>query len=162
MKITVLSKGIWSHTWTLTHFCLHVFLKRPLGWTTRKSGSLLGLCKTCANVYALLFLPVFQVFCDYHGHSRKKNVFLYGCSIKETLWESGSEVDTVGLKEDPGYRVRQKNSVWNAVWCSCPDLVTLNSCLSVNHISLFFSTDLAGFPDRCKNPGPYRTGLFFQ
>ncbi|KAK1888032.1 Cytosolic carboxypeptidase 4, partial [Dissostichus eleginoides] len=30
------------------------------------------------------------VFCDYHGHSRKKNVFLYGCSLKETLWQSGS------------------------------------------------------------------------
>ncbi|KAG7273211.1 hypothetical protein CRUP_018015, partial [Coryphaenoides rupestris] len=44
------------------------------------------------------------VFCDYHGHSRKKNVFLYGCSVKETLWQSGSAVDTVGLKEDPGYR----------------------------------------------------------
>ncbi|KAM4619140.1 cytosolic carboxypeptidase 4 [Polymixia lowei] len=44
------------------------------------------------------------VFCDYHGHSRKKNVFLYGCSIKETLWQSGSAVNTVRLKEDPGYR----------------------------------------------------------
>ncbi|XP_030586826.1 cytosolic carboxypeptidase 4 [Archocentrus centrarchus] len=48
------------------------------------------------------------VFCDYHGHSRKKNVFLYGCSIKETLWQSGSAVDTVGLKEDPGYRTIAK------------------------------------------------------
>ncbi|XP_006782341.2 cytosolic carboxypeptidase 4 [Neolamprologus brichardi] len=48
------------------------------------------------------------VFCDYHGHSRKKNVFLYGCSIKETLWQSGSAVDTVGLKEDPGYRTIPK------------------------------------------------------
>ncbi|MGH0160402.1 UNVERIFIED_CONTAM: hypothetical protein FKN15_059208 [Acipenser sinensis] len=44
------------------------------------------------------------VFCDYHGHSRKKNVFLYGCSIKETFWQSGSTVNTVALKEDPGYR----------------------------------------------------------
>lgn len=48
------------------------------------------------------------VFCDYHGHSRKKNVFLYGCSMKETLWQSGSAVDTVGLKEDPGYRTIPK------------------------------------------------------
>ncbi|XP_061101791.1 cytosolic carboxypeptidase 4-like isoform X2 [Conger conger] len=44
------------------------------------------------------------VFCDYHGHSRKKNVFLYGCSVKETLWQSGSTVNTATLKEDPGYR----------------------------------------------------------
>ncbi|XP_077371617.1 cytosolic carboxypeptidase 4 [Festucalex cinctus] len=48
------------------------------------------------------------VFCDYHGHSRKKNVFLYGCSIKETLWQSGSTFDTAGLKEDPGYRTIAK------------------------------------------------------
>uniref|UniRef100_A0A4W3IYH9 tubulin-glutamate carboxypeptidase n=1 Tax=Callorhinchus milii TaxID=7868 RepID=A0A4W3IYH9_CALMI len=37
------------------------------------------------------------VFCDYHGHSRKKNVFLYGCSIKETLWQSSSCVDTTTI-----------------------------------------------------------------
>ncbi|KAI4824926.1 hypothetical protein KUCAC02_020639 [Chaenocephalus aceratus] len=48
------------------------------------------------------------VFCDYHGHSRKKNVFLYGCSLKETLWQSGSSVNTMGLKEDPGYRTISK------------------------------------------------------
>ncbi|KAL4641901.1 cytosolic carboxypeptidase 4-like [Arapaima gigas] len=48
------------------------------------------------------------VFCDYHGHSRKKNVFLYGCSVKETLWQSGSAVDTTTLKEDPGYRTISK------------------------------------------------------
>lgn len=48
------------------------------------------------------------VFCDYHGHSRKKNVFLYGCSVKETLWQSGSSVDTATLKEDPGYRTISK------------------------------------------------------
>ncbi|XP_072291842.1 cytosolic carboxypeptidase 4 [Eucyclogobius newberryi] len=46
------------------------------------------------------------VYCDYHGHSRKKNVFLYGCSVKETLWQSS--VDTVGVKEDPGYRTIPK------------------------------------------------------
>ncbi|KAK2867030.1 hypothetical protein Q8A67_025147 [Cirrhinus molitorella] len=48
------------------------------------------------------------VFCDYHGHSRKKNVFLYGCSMKETLWQSGSPINTVSLKEDPGYRTIAK------------------------------------------------------
>ncbi|XP_076878694.1 cytosolic carboxypeptidase 4-like [Brachyhypopomus gauderio] len=48
------------------------------------------------------------VFCDYHGHSRKKNVFLYGCSVKETLWQSGSTVNTASLKEDPGYRTIAK------------------------------------------------------
>uniref|UniRef100_A0A9J8AAJ0 tubulin-glutamate carboxypeptidase n=1 Tax=Cyprinus carpio carpio TaxID=630221 RepID=A0A9J8AAJ0_CYPCA len=48
------------------------------------------------------------VFCDYHGHSRKKNVFLYGCSMKETLWQSGSPINTASLKEDPGYRTLAK------------------------------------------------------
>ncbi|KAI1889776.1 hypothetical protein AGOR_G00166410 [Albula goreensis] len=48
------------------------------------------------------------VFSDYHGHSRKKNVFLYGCSVKETLWQSASSVDTSTLKEDPGYRTIPK------------------------------------------------------
>ncbi|XP_060782748.1 cytosolic carboxypeptidase 4 [Neoarius graeffei] len=48
------------------------------------------------------------VFCDYHGHSRKKNVFLYGCSVKETLWQSGSPINTASLKEDPGYRTITK------------------------------------------------------
>ncbi|XP_037396307.1 cytosolic carboxypeptidase 4 [Pygocentrus nattereri] len=49
-----------------------------------------------------------MVFCDYHGHSRKKNVFLYGCSVKETLWQSGSPVNTASIKEDPGYRTIAK------------------------------------------------------
>uniref|UniRef100_A0A3P8ZV88 Peptidase M14 domain-containing protein n=1 Tax=Esox lucius TaxID=8010 RepID=A0A3P8ZV88_ESOLU len=49
------------------------------------------------------------VFCDYHGHSRKKNVFLYGCSVKETLWQSGSKVNTATVKEDPGYRTIPKS-----------------------------------------------------
>ncbi|NWX02685.1 CBPC4 carboxypeptidase, partial [Caloenas nicobarica] len=48
------------------------------------------------------------VFCDYHGHSQKKNVFLYGCSIKETLWQAGCMVDTAVITEDVGYRTLPK------------------------------------------------------
>ncbi|XP_068882190.1 cytosolic carboxypeptidase 4 [Aphelocoma coerulescens] len=48
------------------------------------------------------------VFCDYHGHSQKKNVFLYGCSIKETLWQAGCMVDTAIVTEDVGYRTLPK------------------------------------------------------
>ncbi|NXF93711.1 CBPC4 carboxypeptidase, partial [Eubucco bourcierii] len=48
------------------------------------------------------------VFCDYHGHSQKKNVFLYGCSIKETLWQAGCVVDTAVITEDVGYRTLPK------------------------------------------------------
>ncbi|XP_072837978.2 cytosolic carboxypeptidase 4 [Pogona vitticeps] len=48
------------------------------------------------------------VFCDYHGHSQRKNVFLYGCSIKETLWQAGHTVDTTVVTEDVGYRTLPK------------------------------------------------------
>uniref|UniRef100_A0A8C4U595 tubulin-glutamate carboxypeptidase n=1 Tax=Falco tinnunculus TaxID=100819 RepID=A0A8C4U595_FALTI len=48
------------------------------------------------------------VFCDYHGHSQKKNVFLYGCSVKETLWQAGCLVDTAVITEDVGYRTLPK------------------------------------------------------
>ncbi|XP_062998243.1 cytosolic carboxypeptidase 4 [Elgaria multicarinata webbii] len=48
------------------------------------------------------------VFCDYHGHSQRKNVFLYGCSIKETLWQAGHTVDTTVINEDVGYRTLAK------------------------------------------------------
>ena len=27
-----------------------------------------------------------RLFCDYHGHSRQKNLFLYGCSNKLSWW----------------------------------------------------------------------------
>ncbi|KAM6119333.1 LOW QUALITY PROTEIN: cytosolic carboxypeptidase 4 [Pterocles gutturalis] len=48
------------------------------------------------------------VFCDYHGHSQKKDIFLYGCSIKETLWQAGCMVDTAVITEDVGYRTLPK------------------------------------------------------
>ncbi|XP_074863146.1 cytosolic carboxypeptidase 4 isoform X2 [Carettochelys insculpta] len=48
------------------------------------------------------------VFCDYHGHSQKKNVFLYGCSIKETLWQAGCTINTAVVTEDVGYRTLPK------------------------------------------------------
>ncbi|OCT86804.1 hypothetical protein XELAEV_18020492mg [Xenopus laevis] len=48
------------------------------------------------------------IFCDYHGHSQRKNVFFYGCSIKETLWQAGCVVDSSNLLEDVGYRTLPK------------------------------------------------------
>ncbi|ELW70718.1 Cytosolic carboxypeptidase 4 [Tupaia chinensis] len=48
------------------------------------------------------------VFCDFHGHSQKKNVFLYGCSIKETLWQADCKVGTSALLEDVSYRTLPK------------------------------------------------------
>uniref|UniRef100_A0A3B3Y2G5 Cytosolic carboxypeptidase 1 n=1 Tax=Poecilia mexicana TaxID=48701 RepID=A0A3B3Y2G5_9TELE len=48
------------------------------------------------------------VFCDYHGHSRKKNVFMYGCSVKETVWQSDISATSSDLQEDLGYRTLPK------------------------------------------------------
>lgn len=71
------------------------------------------------------------VYCDFHGHSRKKNVFMYGCSTAATLAanssssgdvdsdlvdsvrervaelsgsDSTSSMDPSDVEEDPGYR----------------------------------------------------------
>uniref|UniRef100_A0A7N9IFQ3 Cytosolic carboxypeptidase 1 n=1 Tax=Macaca fascicularis TaxID=9541 RepID=A0A7N9IFQ3_MACFA len=44
------------------------------------------------------------VYCDYHGHSRKKNVFMYGCSIKETVWHTNDNATSCDVVEDTGYR----------------------------------------------------------
>lgn len=51
-----------------------------------------------------------QVFCDYHGHSRKKNVFMYGCSVKETVWQSNISATSSDLHEDLGYRVNASST----------------------------------------------------
>ncbi|KAM8780590.1 cytosolic carboxypeptidase 4 isoform 2-T2 [Rhynchonycteris naso] len=48
------------------------------------------------------------VFCDFHGHSQKKNVFVYGCSIKETLWQAEPAVGTSAVLEDVSYRTLPK------------------------------------------------------
>ncbi|XP_066567167.1 cytosolic carboxypeptidase 1 isoform X2 [Amia ocellicauda] len=48
------------------------------------------------------------VYCDYHGHSRKKNVFMYGCSIKETVWQTNVSATSSELHEDLGYRTLPK------------------------------------------------------
>nr|XP_023658763.1 cytosolic carboxypeptidase 1 isoform X2 [Paramormyrops kingsleyae] len=48
------------------------------------------------------------VYCDYHGHSRKKNVFMYGCSIKETVWQTDVNATSSDLHEDLGYRTLPK------------------------------------------------------
>ncbi|CAH2294247.1 cytosolic carboxypeptidase 1 isoform X1 [Pelobates cultripes] len=48
------------------------------------------------------------VYCDYHGHSRKKNVFMYGCSIKETVWHTNGSAASCDMNEDNGYRTLPK------------------------------------------------------
>ncbi|XP_072260180.1 cytosolic carboxypeptidase 1 isoform X2 [Pyxicephalus adspersus] len=48
------------------------------------------------------------VYCDYHGHSRKKNVFMYGCSIKETVWHTNASAASCDMMEECGYRTLPK------------------------------------------------------
>ncbi|XP_048656398.1 cytosolic carboxypeptidase 1 isoform X3 [Marmota marmota marmota] len=48
------------------------------------------------------------VYCDYHGHSRKKNVFMYGCSIKETVWHTNDNASSCDVVEDMEYRTLPK------------------------------------------------------
>ncbi|XP_005387985.1 PREDICTED: cytosolic carboxypeptidase 1 isoform X2 [Chinchilla lanigera] len=48
------------------------------------------------------------VYCDYHGHSRKKNVFMYGCSVKETVWHTSENATSCDVVEDMGYRTLPK------------------------------------------------------
>ena len=38
------------------------------------------------------------LYCDFHGHSRKKNVFLYGCSSAQSWWQLDHE-----FEEDPSH-----------------------------------------------------------
>lgn len=52
-----------------------------------------------------------QVFCDFHGHSRKKNVFMYGCSAGMSY--TPEDMDQYSLTgrdgrkvEDTSYKVR--------------------------------------------------------
>ncbi|XP_073489632.1 cytosolic carboxypeptidase 1 [Aquarana catesbeiana] len=49
-----------------------------------------------------------MVYCDYHGHSRKKNVFMYGCSIKETVWHTNASAASCDMMEESGYRTLPK------------------------------------------------------
>ncbi|XP_051004697.1 cytosolic carboxypeptidase 4 [Acomys russatus] len=62
------------------------------------------------------------VFCDFHGHSQRKNVFLYGCSMKETLWQAGCTVGGSALLEDVGYRMLPK------ILDKLAPAFTMNSC----------------------------------
>lgn len=87
------------------------------------------------NQFSSLSLIALKVFCDFHGHSRKKNVFMYGCSTAATIAassssqsgdvdsdlvdsvrervaelsgsDSTSSMDPSDLDEDPGYRVTE-------------------------------------------------------
>ena len=66
------------------------------------------------------------LFCDFHGHSRKKNVFLYGCSSLQSWWPPDLEfiddpmvykVNTFNMYPYPKYIIHYKvfKSIQNTV-----------------------------------------------
>ena len=44
------------------------------------------------------------MYCDYHGHSRKMNVFLYGCSHRDSI-AAGETCSVTDGPADLGYKV---------------------------------------------------------
>lgn len=99
----------------------------------KKTNTLDSEATQSNGIFSLLLIAL-QVYCDFHGHSRKKNVFMYGCSTAATTAanssssgeaDSGDLVDSVrervaelsgsdstssmdpsDIDEDPGYRVK--------------------------------------------------------
>ena len=132
----VYEAGKQSMAWMETDYSKHFRWKRNGGWSfwarkelwlTRPST----LKKVCAH-FCFRLNSRFQVYCDFHGHSRKKNVFMYGCSTAATIAasssssgeldsdiadsvreriaelsssDSTSSVDPSDIVEDPSYRV---------------------------------------------------------
>ena len=62
------------------------------------------LCSEQLVKVAMVFL---QVYCDYHGHSRRKNIFMYGCS-PQLSWmpnDTQNPACTGNKMEDNGFKV---------------------------------------------------------
>ncbi|CAI2361225.1 unnamed protein product [Moneuplotes crassus] len=55
------------------------------------------------------------LFCDIHGHSRKKNVFMYGCCIDNLEHNSSKVNDTIKLLP---YMLSQKNKIFSFKDCT--------------------------------------------
>lgn len=67
---------------------------------------------TLSQIFSMIsprsnFTMCLQVYCDYHGHSRRKNIFLYGCSPTMS-WipnDSVNPATTGNRMEDNAYKV---------------------------------------------------------
>ena len=81
----------------------------------------------CGEQHVKVALVFLQVYCDYHGHSRRKNIFMYGCS-PQLSWmpnDSQNPACTGNKMEDNGFKVGPA--------CSCSWVLT---CLC-SHFSFF-------------------------
>lgn len=95
------------------------------------------------------------VFCDYHGHSRRKNVFLYGCSPSESWMKDDCDNPAIlpNQMEDSGYKVSgiwfsadvygqfkrnsEKNECMSCHWDLFACLVCLGKWISDNLMNIF-------------------------
>lgn len=57
---------------------------RPVNWSSLRLIEGLFMLKGLMDYSVRVLKRVPYVFCDIHGHSRRKNVFLYGCSPQES------------------------------------------------------------------------------
>jgi len=73
------------------------------------------------------------IYCDYHGHSRRKNVFLYGCSPSLSWISDDADNPTLLCKgiEDPGYKVCLSVSLSLGLSVSVRRSISRSVCVSV-------------------------------
>ena len=70
-------------------------------------------------------VPPFQLFVDFHGHSRKKNVFMYGCQ------ENSPDSDVVGV--DKPCTSRNDDLGENlSTWDFCSNEPAVKVCVILN------------------------------
>ena len=66
------------------------------------------LAKQCATDYTMLF------YCDFHGHSRKKNIFMYGCACPQSDINQHKNNNLIRLIP---YLVGQRNKLFSFQDC---------------------------------------------
>lgn len=69
-----------------------------------------GLLEYCTRI--LRRTPF--IFCDFHGHSRRKNVFFFGCSNQESWLEADRNIPNVGIEHQVCSSV-QYPAIWSNI-----------------------------------------------
>ena len=93
----------------------------------------------------IFFLIVIQLFVDFHGHSRKKNVFMYGCQEKqpneasEMVCTATTSAGNTSVKSPPSV-VASKDDT--SSYCSSLDFYNEESTAKVAYNKIFVTFDL--------------------
>ena len=83
------------------------------------------ICAVRNSELKVMVILIFQVYCDYHGHSRRKNIFIYGCSAAMS-WivnDARNPGSTGNRLEDNGFKVGLSNIMRNFVLCLQPGYI---------------------------------------